>query len=95
MGNKLSEYKSYFFPNKEKYNILTIGFDGSGKTAIIHRYKYPNQKEVTIPTIGYNLETFNYKGHIFTLWDCGGQEKVIALWRHYFSGLNAIIFVLD
>ncbi|EEY55886.1 ADP-ribosylation factor family [Phytophthora infestans T30-4] len=31
---------------------------------------------VTIPTIGFNVETFEYKNNKFTAWDIGGQEKI-------------------
>jgi small GTP-binding protein len=29
------------------------------------------------------------------VWDIGGQERIRALWRHYYQGTNAIIFVVD
>lgn len=28
-------------------------------------------------------------------WDIGGQQRIRALWRHYFSGTDALIFVID
>ena len=31
----------------------------------------------------------------FTVWDVGGQEKLRALWRHYFASTQALIFVVD
>ncbi len=41
----------------------------------------------TIPTIGFNVETVSpMPGVTFTVWDVGGQEKIRALWRHYFIG---------
>ena len=30
----------------------------------------------TIPTIGFNVETVDYKNLTFTVWDVGGQDKV-------------------
>ena len=30
----------------------------------------------TIPTIGYNVETVEYKNISFTVWDVGGQDKI-------------------
>ena len=30
----------------------------------------------TIPTIGFNVETVDYKNLSFTVWDVGGQDKV-------------------
>eukprot|EP00971_Amphidinium_carterae_P149945 2972558-Amphidinium_carterae.1 len=35
----------------------------------------------TIPTIGFNVETVEYKNISFTVWDVGGQDKIRPLWR--------------
>ena len=48
-----------------------------------------------VPTIGFNVETLEYKNIAFTVWDVGGQEKLRALWRHYFNSTQALIFVVD
>jgi ADP-ribosylation factor 1/2 len=29
------------------------------------------------------------------MWDVGGQQKLRPLWRHYFDGSNALIWVVD
>ena len=29
------------------------------------------------------------------MWDVGGQEKVRALWRHYYEGTEGLVFVVD
>jgi len=34
----------------------------------------------TIPTIGFNVETVEYKNISFTVWDVGGQDKIRPLW---------------
>jgi GTPase SAR1 family protein len=31
-----------------------------------------------VPTIGFNVETLEYKNIAFTVWDVGGQEKLCA-----------------
>jgi len=31
----------------------------------------------------------------FVIWDCGGQEHVRKLWKHYYIGTNGIVFVVD
>merc|ERR1711971_1302386 len=49
----------------------------------------------TIPTIGFNVETVQYKNMSFTVWDVGARSKVIPLWRHYYQGCQALIFVID
>merc|ERR1712139_222541 len=49
----------------------------------------------TIPTIGFNVETGEYKNINFTVWDIGGQEKIRKLWRHYYQDTQGLIFVID
>lgn len=49
----------------------------------------------TIPTVGFNVETVQYKRLSFTMWDIGGQDKIRPLWRHYYEGSDAIIFCID
>lgn len=49
----------------------------------------------TIPTVGFNVETVIYKNTKFNVWDVGGQDKIRPLWRHYFSGTQGLIFVVD
>ena len=46
-----------------------------------------NETVTTIPTIGFNVETVTpAPGVTLTVWDVGGQEKIRALWQHYFRG---------
>ena len=30
-----------------------------------------------------------------TIWDVGGQTRIRALWRYYYSNCEAVIFVVD
>ena len=48
-----------------------------------------------VPTIGFNVETVEYKNINFTVWDVGGQDKIRPLWRHYFQNTQGLIFVVD
>jgi ADP-ribosylation factor protein 6 len=41
------------------------------------------------------VETVTYKNTKFNVWDVGGQDKIRPLWRHYFSGTQGLIFVID
>lgn len=59
-------------------------------------YKLKLDTDVTtIPTVGFNVETVTYKNTKFNVWDVGGQDKIRPLWRHYFSGTQGLIFVID
>eukprot|EP00485_Elphidium_margaritaceum_P007345 CAMPEP_0202685838 /NCGR_PEP_ID=MMETSP1385-20130828/1684_1 /ASSEMBLY_ACC=CAM_ASM_000861 /TAXON_ID=933848 /ORGANISM="Elphidium margaritaceum" /LENGTH=191 /DNA_ID=CAMNT_0049340297 /DNA_START=96 /DNA_END=671 /DNA_ORIENTATION=+ len=79
---------------KKDKRIVMIGLDAAGKTTTLYK---PKLGEVihTIPTIGFNVETVEYKNINFTVWDVGGQEKIRPLWRHYYQNADGIIFVVD
>ncbi|KAL1778435.1 ADP-ribosylation factor 2 [Sigmodon hispidus] len=66
----------------------------SGKTTILYKLKL-GEIVTTIPTIGFNVETVEYKNISFTVWDVGGQDKIRPLWRHYFQNTQGLIFVVD
>lgn len=93
MGNLLSSVWTRLL-GREDVRILMVGLDNAGKTTILYRLKFDNVIS-TVPTIGFNVETVTYKNISFTVWDIGGQDKIRNLWRVYFSGSQAIIFVID
>ncbi|KFR02813.1 ADP-ribosylation factor 5, partial [Nipponia nippon] len=64
------------------------------KTTILYKLKL-GEIVTTIPTIGFNVETVEYKNICFTVWDVGGQDKIRPLWRHYFQNTQGLIFVVD
>lgn len=49
----------------------------------------------SIPTVGFNVETVEYKNINCTVWDIGGQDKIRRLWNHYYDGTHGVIFVVD
>ena len=51
-----------------------VGLDAAGKTTILYKLKL-GEIVTTIPTIGFNVETVEYKNISFTVWDVGGQVK--------------------
>ncbi|KAJ7583839.1 ADP-ribosylation factor family-domain-containing protein [Mycena floridula] len=81
------------FRNKEM-RIFMVGLDAAGKTTILYKLKL-GQVVTTIPTIGYNVETLQYKRISFTVWDVGGYDFVRRLWKYYYQGAEGIIFVVD
>merc|ERR1711966_381525 len=80
--------------SKKEMRILMVGLDAAGKTTILYKLKL-GEVVTTIPTIGFNVETVDYKNISFNVWDVGGQDKIRPLWRHYYEGANGIIFVVD
>lgn len=85
---------SKLFMNRKNYRILMVGLDCVGKTTILYKLKLGSIVH-TIPTIGFNVETIQYKNIEFTVCDMGGQEKIRSLWRHYYYDTQGIIFVID
>ncbi|KAE9988351.1 hypothetical protein Vi05172_g6701 [Venturia inaequalis] len=93
MGNSVSKLLDKIFGSKEM-RLLMLGLDAAGKTTILYNLKL-EQDVTTIPTVGFNVETVTYKNTKFNVWDVGGQDKIRPLWRHYFSGTQGLVFVID
>uniref|UniRef100_A0A8I5TMI0 ARF GTPase 4 n=1 Tax=Pongo abelii TaxID=9601 RepID=A0A8I5TMI0_PONAB len=74
--------------------IFQVGLDAAGKTTILYKLKL-GEIVTTIPTIGFNVETVEYKNICFTVWDVGGQDRIRPLWKHYFQNTQGLIFVVD
>merc|ERR1712056_88874 len=79
---------------KQEMRILMVGLDAAGKTTVLYRLKL-GEVVTTIPTIGFNVETVEYRNLKFNVWDVGGQDRIRKLWRHYFRGTNGVIYVVD
>lgn len=71
-----------------------MGLDAAGKTTILYKLKL-GEIVTTIPTIGFNVETVEYKNISFTVWDVGGQNKIRRLWSYYFQNTQGLIYVVD
>jgi ADP-ribosylation factor protein 4 len=93
MGLTISSVFTRLF-GKKQMRILMVGLDAAGKTTILYKLKL-GEIVTTIPTIGFNVETVEYKNISFTVWDVGGQDKIRPLWRHYFQNTQGLIFVVD
>lgn len=93
MGNYITSLISDIWKNK-KARILVLGLDAAGKTTILYKLQV-DENVMTIPTVGFNIETVKYKNIDFTMWDVGGQDRIRSLWRYYFEGADALIYVVD
>ncbi len=91
MGQLLTKLFSGF---RQEAKILLVGLDAAGKTSLLYKLKL-GETVVTIPTVGFNVEQVQYRNVSFTVWDVGGQDRIRRLWRYYFQGVHAIIFVVD
>uniref|UniRef100_A0A8C8JXU7 RING-type E3 ubiquitin transferase n=1 Tax=Oncorhynchus tshawytscha TaxID=74940 RepID=A0A8C8JXU7_ONCTS len=79
---------------KMEIRVVTLGLDSAGKTTILFKLKQDEFMQ-PIPTIGFNVETVEYKNLKFTIWDVGGKHKLRPLWKHYYLNTQAVVFVID
>lgn len=93
MGNWFSNTWKKLLGKKD-VRILMVGLDAAGKTTILYQLKM-GETVKTIPTIGFNVETLEYKNLNFTVWDVGGQDKIRVLWKHYYQNTDGLIYVVD
>jgi len=70
MGLTISKLFDSIFGKKEM-RILMLGLDAAGKTTILYKLKL-GEVVSSVPTIGFNVETVEYKNIKFTVWDVGG-----------------------
>ena len=77
MGNITSALTA-LFAGKKNVKMLMVGLDASGKTTVLYKLKL-GDLITSIPTIGFNVETVEYKNLKFTMWDVGGQDKLRPL----------------
>ncbi|KAL3523553.1 hypothetical protein ACH5RR_016387 [Cinchona calisaya] len=91
--NRGSKFFNRLFAKKE-IRLLMVGLENAGKTTILYKLKL-GEIVTTIPTIGFNVETVEYKNISFTVWDVGDHDKIRPLRRHYFQNARGLIFVVD
>ena len=69
--------------------------DGAGKTTLLYKLKLDKFVQ-TIPTMGFNVENIPVGNDFsFVMWDVGGHERLRPLWKHYYAGIDALVFVID
>ena len=94
MGNYILGAFFRRFSSNIPVRLLMLGLDAAGKTTILYKMKL-NETVNTIPTIGFNVETLQYKNLEFNCWDIGGQHKLRSLWQHYYDNTQGLIYVVD
>ncbi|KAJ7143810.1 ADP-ribosylation factor family-domain-containing protein [Mycena epipterygia] len=91
------------YPRPENgYKIPLLGIDASGKTTLLYRLKL-GEIVVTIPTIGFNVETIQVRAHgksrrlvNMMCWDVGGCRKLSpSFMKPYTSGSDALVWLVD
>ena len=89
MGILMSRLFDSLFGSKE-VRILILGLDNAGKTTILYRLQNESDEAVqTIPTIGFNVETLQYKNIKVRLCGVhGGPIFHTMTWSEKISSLN-------
>lgn len=80
--------------DKKEARLLMLGLDAAGKTTILFKMKLGEVVQ-SIPTIGFNVETIEFKNVKLNVWDVGGQDKIRPMWKHYYQNAEGLIFVVD
>jgi len=93
MGVLLSTFWHRMFGTKE-HKMVIVGLNNAGKTTILYHW-HLGEAIRTQPTIGGNVEEVNFRNLKFTVWDLGGQESLRSSWALYYSGVAAVVLVVD
>ncbi|SCV72237.1 BQ5605_C016g08081 [Microbotryum silenes-dioicae] len=94
MGVSFSMLFNKLWSRQTEVRILMLGLDSAGKTTILYRMQI-GEVVTTIPTIGFNVETVQYKNIKFQVWDLGGQTSIRPYWRCYYADTKAVVYVVD
>ena len=90
----LEQVKALCGCRKKVLKCLLLGAQSSGKTTFLYKTKL-GEVVTTVPTIGFNVETVKLNRDEITVWDVGGVDRIMPLWRHYFEYLeNGLIFFI-
>ncbi|KAJ0747432.1 putative small GTP-binding protein [Helianthus annuus] len=89
VGQSFTKLYSLLF--KKEARIVMVGLGAAGKTTILYKLKL-GKIITTIPTIGFNIDTLEYKNISFNVWDIGAYDMMR---RHYTQNTQGLIFVVD
>ncbi|MFS7938284.1 putative small GTP-binding protein [Helianthus anomalus] len=94
MGQSFTKLLSFMF--KKEVKIMMFGLHSAGKTTILYNLKL-GKIVTTVATIGFNVETLEYKNISFSVWDFGAQTmyRLLPWMSRYFQNTQGLIFVVD
>ncbi|RHY64181.1 hypothetical protein DYB30_000336 [Aphanomyces astaci] len=73
---------------------LRRGLDNAGKTTILKKFMGQDISSIS-PTLGFDIQTLEYKQYKLNVWDVGGQQTIRSYWRNYFEQTDGLVWVVD
>ncbi len=82
-----------------KFKIVIVGEEGTGKTAFINRYLNGQYQPRTIKTIGVNFHIkkviYDNILNILLIWEIGGAEKFQSFYEHTIQDAKGAMILID
>ena len=73
---------------------MILGLDNAGKTTIVKKLS-GQPIDLIEPTLGFQIQSLEFKNYKLNLWDIGGQSSIRAYWRNYFEKTDGLVWVVD
>ena len=79
---------------EREVRVLVLGLDNAGKTTVVRKFMGEDISTIS-PTLGFQIQTLEYRGFRLNVWDVGGQKTIRSYWKNYFEQTDGLIFVVD
>ena len=94
MKGMMNSVLGYLGLYNKKANIVFLGLDNAGKSALLHVLKTDTITQ-TKPTIHPHSEELKMGNLVLNTYDLGGHETARKIWKDYFPAISGILFLID